>query len=145
MKKCLFFTFIIFYTSLFSEIHYKIVSPMKFRKVNTTHLDKDKVLGEATIEIYTDNEAEDLGKMISIKFPEYNLLTNRRRWIKVEKIAMEDKEKEFILTKERVEVKVYGILDRRVLNRGEEVIDIEGEYIGYLPLIISQYKKRGGE
>lgn len=144
MIKSLVITFFLFYTATFSEIHYKVVSPMKFKKVNTTHIEKDKVLGEAILEIYTDNFEEDAGKKIVLKFPEYNLLTNKRRWIKVEKLVMEKEEEEFILTKERVQIKLYGILDRRTLNRGEEIRDIEGEYIGYIPVIISQYKKREG-
>lgn len=144
MKKNIVITFLLFYTALFCEIHYKVVSPMEFRKVNTTHIEKDKVLGEAVLEVYTDNLEEDAGKKIVLKFPEYNLLTNRRRWIKVEKLIMEKEEQEFILDKERVQIKLYGILDRRNLNRGEDIKDIEGEYIGYIPMIISQYKKRGG-
>lgn len=126
----------------FSEIKVKIAEPMRFKSINTTHLDKDKVLGKGIIEIYTDNKEEDIGKKIVFEFPEYNLMTNRRKWLKVEKLGMESSKKEMIITKEREQVEFYAVLDRRDINKGE-VIDIEGEYVGYIPIVVSQYSKKG--
>lgn len=126
----------------FSEIKIKIAEPMRFKSINTTHLEKDKVLGKGIIEVFTDNKEEDFGKKIVFEFPEYNLMTNRRKWLKVEKLGMESSKKEVIITKEREQFELYAILDRKDVAKGE-VIDIEGEYVGYIPIVISQYKKRG--
>lgn len=126
----------------FSEIKVKIAEPMRFKSINTTHLEKGKVLGKGIIEVFTDNKKEDFGKKIMFEFPEYNLMTNRRKWLKVEKLGMESSKKEIIITKEREQFAFYAVLDRKDINKGE-VIDIEGEYVGYIPIIVSQYKKRG--
>ncbi|MDX8335201.1 hypothetical protein [Candidatus Cetobacterium colombiensis] len=128
----------------FSEIKVKIVEPMRFTNINTTHLDKDKVLGKGIIEVFTDNKEEDIGKKIMFEFPEYNLMTNRRKWLKVEKLGMESSKKEMIVTKEREHIPFYAVLDRKNINDGE-VIDVEGEYVGYIPIVVSQYVKKGSE
>ena len=143
MKKLILIVFIFSIRGLtFSEIKVKIAEPMRFKNINTTHMDKDKVLGKGVIEVFTDNKEEDLGKKIVFEFPEYNLMTNRRKWLKVEKLGMESSRKEIILTKEREQFDFYAVLDRKDIAKGE-VIDIEGEYIGYIPIIIAQYKKKG--
>lgn len=143
MKKLILIVFLFNIRRLiFSEIKVKIVEPMRFKNINTTHLDKNKVLGKGVIEVFTDNKEEDLGKKIVFEFPEYNLMTNRRKWLKVEKLGMESSKKEVILTKEREQFDFYAVLDRKDIAKGE-VIDIEGEYIGYIPIVISQYQKKG--
>ncbi|MGL4652837.1 hypothetical protein [Cetobacterium sp.] len=143
MKKLTLMVFLFTIGNLaFSDIKVKIAEPMRFKSINTTHLDKDKVLGKGIIEVYTDNKEEDFGKKIVFQFPEYNLMTNRRKWLKVEKLGMATSEKEMIITKEREQVPFYAVLDRKDIDKGE-VIDVEGEYVGYIPIIVSQYKKRG--
>lgn len=143
MKKLILLVFLFSIQKLtFSEIKVRIAEPMRFKSINTTHLDKDKVLGKGIIEVFTDNKEEDFGKKIMFEFPEYNLMTNRRKWLKVEKLGMESSKKEIIITKEREQFAFYAVLDRKDINKGE-VIDIEGEYVGYIPIIVSQYKKRG--
>ncbi|MGL4801293.1 MAG: hypothetical protein ACRC18_03410, partial [Cetobacterium sp.] len=84
MKKLILLVFLFSIQKLtFSEIKVKIAEPMRFKSINTTHLDKDKVLGKGIIEIFTDNKEQDFGKKIMFEFPEYNLMTNRRKWLKV--------------------------------------------------------------
>lgn len=123
------------------EIKVRIVEPMRFHNVNTTHLDKTKVLGVGVLEIHADNRDEDFGKKLLFEFPEYGIMTNRRKWVKVEEFGMEEKDREMIVTKEWEQVKFYAVLDRRELNQGEEIKDIEGEYVGYVPIIVTQYSR----
>ena len=130
------------------EVKIKIIEPMRFHSLNTTHLDKTKVLGVGVLEIHADNRDEDFGKKLVFEFPQHGVMTNRRKFIKVEKFGMEkkenEKEKEMIITKEWEQVKFYAVLDRRELNRGEDIKDIEGEYVGYVPIIVSQYSRNLG-
>lgn len=126
----------------FSEIKVRIAEPMRFGDINTTHVGKTKALGKGVIEVYTDNKEEDIGKKIVFEFPEYNLVTNRKNWVKVEKLAMETKDKEIIVTKEREQFNLYAVLERKDINSGKDADIIEGEYIGYIPIIVSQYRKR---
>ncbi|MGL6120394.1 MAG: hypothetical protein ACRC0V_07790, partial [Fusobacteriaceae bacterium] len=72
-------------------------------------------------------------------FPEYINLTNRKKWIKVKKVGMDRKQNEIILYNERELIKIYAILDRRELDRGEKIENIEGEYVGQLPVIMGIY------
>ena len=36
-------------------------------------------------------------------------------------------------------MKIYAILDKKKIDSGEEPNNIEGEYIGVIPVVISQY------
>ena len=128
---------------IFGEIKVKVAEPMRFKNINTTHIGKTKILGIGIIEISTNNKEEDIGKKIKFEFPEYSLMTNRRNWIRAKKIGMEEKDREIILTKEREQFKFYAILDRKDIKTEKETVDIEGEYVGYIPIIVSQYKKKG--
>ncbi|MGL5056574.1 MAG: hypothetical protein ACRC6A_04295, partial [Fusobacteriaceae bacterium] len=82
---------------------------------------------------------KDLGKRVTFKFPEYINLTNRKKWIKVEKVGMDRKQNEIILLNERELIKIYAILDRRELDKGEKIENIEGEYVGELPVVMGIY------
>lgn len=146
MRKYIGIIFIILNIFAYGEIKIKIIEPLKFQNVNTTHLSKAKVLGVGTVEIRTDNKEEDIGSKIVLNFPIEATLTNRKRWVKVEKIGIEklkknSKENEFILKNEVQEIKLYAIFDRRELNKTGTVEENEGEYVGYIPIIVSQYKK----
>lgn len=129
-------------TLLYAEIKVRVVEPLRFRNINSTEIGPNQVLATSQVEIYTDNKEEDLGKRVVFNHPDYLLMTNRKKWIKVEKIGLEIKEKEIILDRERVPVVFYAILDRRELDKGEKIEVIEGEYVGKLPIIYSVYKKR---
>lgn len=122
-----------------SEIKVKIVEPLRFRDINHTEVGPNKVVAVSHVEIYTTDKQKDIGKRIVFKFPEYVNMTNRKKWIKVEKVGMDRKENEIILENERELVKFYAILDRRELDKGEEIEQIEGEYIGQLPIVMGVY------
>lgn len=129
----------------FSQIKLKIHEPMRFENINTTSM-TDIVVGKGMIEIYTDDLENDYGKKLTFKFPEKGLMTNKKRWLKIEKYMMEDSEKNIIIENERRLVSIYAIIDRTTLNNG--VMDakvLEGEYVGYLPIIVSQYSKIVGK
>lgn len=123
----------------FSQIKLKIHEPMRFENINTTSM-TDIVVGKGVIEIYTDELEKDFGKKLVFKFPEKGLMTNKKRWLKIEKYMMEESEKNIIIENERRLVSIYAIIDRTTLNDG--IMDakfLEGEYVGYLPIIVSQY------
>ncbi|MGL4642041.1 MAG: hypothetical protein ACRCVB_03070 [Cetobacterium sp.] len=133
--------FTLTFSSGYAEIKMKIVEPLRFRNINHTELGKNQVVAISHVEIYTTNKEEDLGKRISFKFPPYINMTNRRKWIKVEKVGMDRKENFIVLERERELVKFYAILDRRELDKGEEIEIIEGEYVGQLPIVMGVYTK----
>lgn len=125
----------------YSEIKLKINEPMRFEAVNLTTM-SDAVIGRGSIEIYTDNLEEDYGKKIVFKFQDTGLMTNKKRWLKVEKYMMEDKDKNVIIENKRRVVNIYAVIDRATLNNGKmEAKFVEGEYVGYIPVIASQYSK----
>ena len=110
----------------FSEIKYKIVEPVTFKNINTTSLERNRVYGTGIIEVYIDNETEDIGKFIKLDFPDVVFMTNNKKWIPLENITMEKNDKEFILAHQRKQIKIYGILDRKKLDKGEDASIIEG-------------------
>lgn len=140
MKKILFLISLIS-TISYSEIQVKIVEPLRFRNVNSTEIGPNQILATSQVEIFTNNKEEDLGKRIVFKYPDYLLMTNRKKWIKIKKIGMELKDNEIILNRERIPVIFYAILDKRDLDKGEKAELIEGEYIGQFPIIFSVYRK----
>lgn len=129
-------------TISYSEIQVRIVEPLRFRNINSTEIGPNQVLATSQVEVYTDNKEEDIGKRVVFKYPDYLLMTNRKKWVKVKKIGMELKENEIILDRERVPVVFYAILDKRDLDKGEKAELIEGEYIGQFPVVFSVYKRR---
>ncbi|MGL5208354.1 hypothetical protein [Cetobacterium sp.] len=142
MKKILILlTMCVVYSFSFSEIKIKIFEPIRFKDVNTRAFG-DLIVGEGTLEISTDKLEDDLNKKLIFKFPETGLMTNKKRWLKIEKYMMEDSDKEFKITQEKKHVKIYAILRRSTLNdKGIEAEKLEGEYVGAVPIIIEQYSK----
>lgn len=67
------------------------------------------------------------------------MITNRKKWVKIKEYRLETKNNDFIVTKEVEYVRIYAVLNKRDIDNGEEAEIIEGEYIGYVPIIVSQY------
>lgn len=140
MKKKLFMVvFMTIFSTTFSEIKVKIVEPLRFRDINHTEVGPNQVVAVSHVEVYTTDKEKDLGKRITFKFPDYVNLTNRKKWIKVERVGMDRKQNEIILQNERELIKFYAILDRRELDKGEKIEVIEGEYVGQLPIVMGVY------
>lgn len=140
MKKKLFMVvFMTIFSITFSEIKVKIVEPLRFRDINHTEVGPNQVVAVSHVEVYTTDKEKDLGKRITFKFPDYVNLTNRKKWIKVERVGMDRKQNEIILQNERELIKFYAILDRRELDKGEKIEVIEGEYVGQLPIVMGVY------
>lgn len=125
----------------FSEINVKIFEPIRFKEISTKLLGAEKVVGIGILEITTDDLKHDKGKKLKFYFPKKGMMTNHKKWIDVEKYRLETTKDEFIITKKIEQVKIYAILDKRNIDKGEEADIIEGEYEGYIPIIISQYGK----
>lgn len=125
----------------FSEIGIKIFEPIRFKEVITNTISSEEVIGEGVLEIATDNLKEDKGKKLKFYFPKKGLITNRKKWVKIKEYRLETKNNDFIVTKEVEYVKIYAVLNKRDIDNGEEAEIIEGEYIGYVPIIVSQYGK----
>lgn len=124
----------------FGEIILKIQEPIRFTHVNTSRIDSDEISGRGRIEILADES--DIGKKLVFIFPEYGLMTNKKRWIKIKKYDMEDKHKSFEIVKKNDVVDFYAILDRKNLDKNEAAEIIEGEYISYVPVIVRQFSKK---
>ncbi len=123
----------------YSEISLKIHEPIRFENINTKAVG-DVVIGQGSIEVFSDNLEVDQNKKFVFKFPKKGLITNKKRWVKIDKYIMEDSEKTFKVTSEKKIVKIYAVIERRKLN--DQLInaeDLEGEYIGYVPIIVEQY------
>ncbi|MGL5965091.1 MAG: hypothetical protein ACRCZ9_09650 [Fusobacteriaceae bacterium] len=138
-KNYIIIIFLLLFSTAFSEIKMKIVEPLRFRDINHSEIGTNEVVAVSHVEIYTTDTKRDLGKRITFKFPEYINMTNRKKWIKIQKVGMDKKQNEIILRSERELVKFYAILDRRELDRGEKIELIEGEYIGQLPIVMGIY------
>lgn len=131
--------FILYSISTFSKITVSIFEPIRFKKISTREIGADKIIGEGVIQISTDDKEKDYGKKIVFDFPKQALMSNRKKWIKVEKLHVEVPNKSLIVTQETEHVKVYAVLNKRDIDKGEEADIIEGRYEGYVPIIISQY------
>ncbi|MHA5067249.1 hypothetical protein [Cetobacterium somerae] len=138
-KNIVLIVFMTIFSMSFSEIKVKIVEPLRFRDINHTEVGPNQVIAVSHVEIYTTDKEKDLGKRITFKFPNFVNMTNRKKWVKVERVGMDRKQNEVILENERELVKFYAILDRRELDKGESVEVIEGEYVGQLPIIMGVY------
>ncbi|MGL5202041.1 hypothetical protein [Cetobacterium sp.] len=139
MKNILLILMLLTYFKSYSEITLKIHEPIRFESVNTKAVG-DIVVGTGIIEITSDNLEVDRNKKFILKFPKKGLMTNKKRWVQIDKYVMEDSDKTFRMTRERRLVKIFAIIERRKLNN--QIInaeDLEGEYIGYVPIIVEQY------
>ncbi|MGL4935571.1 MAG: hypothetical protein ACRC51_08840 [Cetobacterium sp.] len=125
----------------YSDIRLKIHEPIRFENVNTKAVG-DLVIGQGSIEVITDNLEVDRNKKFIFKFPKKGLMTNKKRWIQIDEYMMEDSDKTFKVDREKKIVKIYAVIERRKLN--DQLIsaeELEGEYIGYVPIIVEQYGK----
>ncbi|WP_407536508.1 hypothetical protein [Cetobacterium somerae] len=139
MKNILLILMLLTHFKSYSEIILKIHEPIRFENVNTKAVG-DLVVGEGTIEITTDNLEVDQNKKFIFKFPKKGLMTNKKRWVQIDKYIMEDSDKSFRMTRERKLVKIFAIIERKKLNNQMiNAEDLEGEYIGYVPIIVEQY------
>lgn len=142
MKNLILSLFLISNILSFAKVEIKILEPLRFEYLSTKKLTNEKIAGYGTLEIRA--EKSDFGKKITFDFPKSGLMTNRKKWVKVEKYGIEIPEKEIILSQEVEHIKFYALLDKRDIDKGEEAKIIEGEYTGYAPIIISEYSKIGG-
>lgn len=141
MRIALLFLVLLIHIKTYSEITLKIHEPIRFENVNTKSAG-DIIVGKGSIEITSDDLEVDGNKKFIFKFPKKGLMTNKKRWIQIEKYIMEDSDKVFRMTRERKLVKIYAVINKRKLN--SQLIkaeDLEGEYIGYVPIIVEQYGK----
>lgn len=143
MIKKIIFSFMFINLITFGEIHIKIFQPLRFNNVNTRSVsESDSVIGEGILEISTDNLKKDEGKELAFLFPQKGLMTNRKKWVKIDSYYMDLKDKKLIIDRETVQVKFYAKLDRDNFRKpGEDPEIVEGDYIGYVPIIVSQYSK----
>lgn len=125
----------------YGEIRLKIHEPIRFENVNTKAVG-DIVVGQGSVEVFSDDLENDRNKKFIFKFPKKGLMTNKKRWVEIDKYIMEDADKEFRMTRDKKIVKIYAVIERKKLNSqfidGE---DLQGEYIGYVPIIVEQYGK----
>ncbi len=141
IKKFILFIFFSAKIISYSEVNINIHEPMRFENINMTTV-SDAVIGKAVVEISTDDLENDYGKKLTFKFPETGLITNKKRWLKIEKYMMEDSDKNIILENKRRLINIYAVIDRKTINDGRlDAKVLEGEYVGYLPLIVSQYSE----
>ena len=141
MKKLILIMMIFLNIIALAEIRVRIHEPVRFKNINTKAYG-DLVVGQGAIEIYSTAIEEDLGKKIKIKFPEQGLLTNQKRWLKVERYKMAETDKEFIIDREKRIVNFYAFIRRRELNKTDlDGARVEGKYLGYTPILIEQYGK----
>lgn len=123
----------------FAKVEIKIIEPLRFQYLNTKQLTNDKLEAKGIIEISACEE--DFGKKITFDFPKSGLMTNRKKWVKIEKYHLELPEKEMIITQETEHINFFAVLDRRDLTKGEKPEITEGIYTGYVPIIISEYSQ----
>lgn len=146
MKKCLLLFFLtILSTSIFAKVEIKILEPLRYEYFNTKMLQAEEIAGYGVLEITA--KKEDFGKKLVFSFPKSGLMTNMKKWIKVQEYGMELPNKELIITQETEHVKFYALLNKRDIDidNGEDAKIIEGEYIGYVPIIVSQYSQLPGQ
>lgn len=125
----------------YSEIKIRIYEPIRFKNINTRGVG-ELIVGGGSLEITSDNLEEDLNKKLVFKFPEKGALTNKKRWLKIEKYDMGKNEKKILITAKKRVVKVYAVIKREELKGvGLDAESIEGEYIGAVPIFIEQYSK----
>lgn len=132
----------------FSSIVIKVVEPLNFKNVKNIQIEGEKVISKGYLEITTTEIGEsitkDYGKLLKIKFPSLVFITNKNNLIAVESISLNEEEKDGVIFKRNGQkVEVIGVIDKRKINSLDENID--GEYIGDIPIEIEIYEKVGGE
>lgn len=132
----------------FSSIVIKVVEPLNFKNVKNIEIEGEKVISKGYLEITTTEIGEsvikDYGKLLKIKFPSLVFITNKNNLIAVESISLNEEEKDGVIFKRNGQkIEVIGVIDKRKINSLDENID--GEYIGDIPIEIEIYEKTGGE
>jgi hypothetical protein len=128
---------------MYGEVIVSIHEPIRFKDYNIRSISSSKLIGKGTLEIYTDNEVEDIGKKIVFKFPDSGVMTNKKKWIKVDKYSLEGRNNEMIISKKRELVDFYAVVDKSQFKDYEKAEILDGEYVGRVPIILSLYKKGG--
>lgn len=123
----------------YCKITIEIFEPIRFLEISTRDFIGDRVVGVGTLEISTDDLERDRDKKLVFNFPKKGLMTNRKKWIEIDEYKLETKDNNFIIKKKVEQVKIYAIVSKRDLDKGESSEIIEGDYAGYVPIIISQY------
>ncbi|MGL5313153.1 hypothetical protein [Cetobacterium sp.] len=127
-----------------SYANLKITSKPIFFKEIRAHSNgafKNKVSGRGIIEIHSDNLEEDLGKLVVFNLPEHTYISNKKRWIKTDKIIFRKEDKEVLIDKENIKVIFYVILDKKEISNEENRELVEGIYKGSLPMNYSIFEK----
>ncbi len=141
MRVLILFLTIIITNLSYSALRLKIIEPIRFGEVDIKAVG-DSVVGQGAIEIFSDDLENDKDKKFIFRFPKKGLMTNKKRWVEIEKYIMKDSDKEFKLTRDKKIVKIYALIKRSSLN--SQLIsgdDLQGEYIGYVPIVVEQYGK----
>lgn len=141
MKK-LFLIFFLLTFTVFGKI--KITcKPIVFKEVRAQNngVYKSKATARGVIEIYSDNMEEDFGKLIAFQVPTHTYITNKKRWVKTDKVVFKKNEQEAIITSETKKIIFHVILDKKELSKEENRDLIDGIYTGTLPINYSIYEK----
>lgn len=142
MKKILLsILFLTSYVYTYAQVKISIYEPIRFHAVNVTATG-DMLVGEGSLEVTTDNLEEDYQKKIILKFADTGLMNNNKRWIKVSKYEVAEKDKEFLIEETTKRIKFYAYVKKRDLNDGiYQGEDIEGVYKGRLAIVAELYGK----
>lgn len=141
MKKILLIFFLLTFT-VFGKI--KITcKPIVFKEVRAQNngVYKSKATARGVIEIYSDNMEEDFGKLVAFQVPTHTYITNKKRWIKTDKVVFKKNEQEVVMDSETKKIIFHVILDKKELSKEENRDLIDGVYAGTLPINYSIYEK----
>ena len=141
MKKLLLIFFLLTFT-VFGKI--KITcKPIVFKEVRAQNngVYKSKATARGVIEIYSDNMEEDFGKLVAFQVPTHIYITNKKRWIKTDKVVFKKNEQEVVMDSETKKIIFHVILDKKELSKEENRDLIDGVYAGTLPINYSIYEK----
>lgn len=141
MKKLLLIFFLLTFT-VFGKI--KITcKPIVFKEVRAQNngVYKSKATARGVIEIYSENMEEDFGKLVAFQVPTHTYITNKKRWIKTDKVVFKKNEQEVVMDSETKKIIFHVILDKKELSKEENRDLIDGVYAGTLPINYSIYEK----
>ena len=141
MKKLLLIFFLLTFT-VFGKI--KITcKPIVFKEIRAQNngVYKSKATARGVIEIYSDNMEEDFGKLVAFQVPTHTYITNKKRWIKTDKVVFKKNEQEVVMDSETKKIIFHVILDKKELSKEENRDLIDGVYAGPLPINYSIYEK----
>ena len=141
MKKLLLIFFLLTFT-VFGKI--KITcKPIVFKEIRAQNngVYKSKATARGVIEIYSDNMEEDFGKLVAFQVPTHTYITNKKRWVKTDKVVFKKNEQEVVMDSETKKIIFHVILDKKELSKEENRDLIDGVYAGTLPINYSIYEK----